>query len=49
MVTKADLDATVGKLTARMEGLTTKGFILQRLLITQISIYLGIISVYFTS
>ncbi len=55
MATKADLDAAVATLSARidavesrMEGLATKEYVLRMLLITQIPIYLGILGLYFT-
>ncbi len=55
MATKADLDAAVATLSARidgvdsrMEGLATKEYVLRMLLVTQIPIYLGIIGLYFT-
>jgi hypothetical protein len=53
MATKADLDAAVGVLSARMdgldsrmEGLATKEYVLRMLLITQIPIYLGILGLF---
>jgi hypothetical protein len=55
MATKADLDAAVATLSARidgvdsrMDGLATKECVLRMLLITQIPIYLGILGLYFT-
>lgn len=48
MATKADLDAAVGSLTARMDGLATKEYVLRMLLTTQIPVYLGILGLYFT-
>jgi hypothetical protein len=53
MATKADLDAAVATLSARidgvdsrMEGLATKEYVLRMLLITQIPIYLGILGLF---
>ena len=48
MATKADVDGAVGTLSARMDGLATKEYVLRMLLVTQIPIYLGIIGLYFT-
>ena len=55
MATKADIDAAVVALSARMdgldtrmEGLATKEYVLTMLLVTQVPIYLGIIGLYFT-
>jgi hypothetical protein len=47
MVTKADLDAAVGTLTARMDGLATKEYVLRMLLIALTPLYLGMLGLYF--
>jgi hypothetical protein len=49
MATKADLDAAVGTLTARMDGLATKEYVLRMLLITLTPLYLGVLGRYFTA
>jgi hypothetical protein len=55
MATKADLDAAVATLSARidgvdsrMEGLATKEYVLRTLLVALVPIYLGILGLYFT-
>jgi hypothetical protein len=48
MATKADLDAAVGTLTARMDGLATKEYVLRMLLITLAPLYLGMLGLYLT-
>jgi tRNA G37 N-methylase TrmD len=54
MATKADIEAAVVALCARMdgidtrmEGLATKEYVLTMLLVTQIPVYLGILGLYF--
>ena len=48
MATKADIDAPVGALSARIDGLATREYVRRMLLITRIPVYLGIIGLYFT-
>ena len=48
MATKADIEAAVVALSARIDGLATKEYVLTMLLVTQVPIYLGIIGLYFT-
>ncbi len=55
MATKADLDAAVATLSARidgvdsrMEGLATKEYVLRTLLVALVPVYLGILGLYFT-
>jgi hypothetical protein len=55
MATKADLDAAVAILSARidgvdsrMEGLATKEYVLRTLLVALVPAYLGILGLYFT-
>jgi hypothetical protein len=43
MATKADLDAAVGTLTARMDDLATKEYVLRMLLIALTPLYLGML------
>ena len=47
MATRADLEAAVGALTARMDGLATKEFTLRTLLLALVPVYLGILGLYF--
>ena len=48
MATKADIEAAVVALSARIDGLATREYVLTMLLVTQIPVYLGIIGLYFT-
>jgi hypothetical protein len=48
MATKADLDTAVSALSARMDGLATKEYVLRTLVVALIPIYLGILGLYFT-
>jgi hypothetical protein len=55
MATKADLDAAVATLSARidgvdsrMDGLATKEYVLRTLVVALVPIYLGILGLYFT-
>jgi hypothetical protein len=55
MATKADLDAAVATLSARidgvdsrMEGLATKEYVLRTLVVALVPVYLGILGLYFT-
>ena len=48
MATKADIEAAVVALSARIDGLATREYVLTMLLVTQVPIYLGIIGLYFT-
>ena len=48
MATKADLDAAVRTLSARIEGLATKEYVLRTLVVALVPIYLGILGLFFT-
>jgi hypothetical protein len=48
MATKADLDTAVSALSARMDGLATKEYVLRTLVVALVPVYLGILGLYFT-
>ena len=48
MATKADLDAAVRTLSARIDGLATKEYVLRTLVVALVPIYLGILGLFFT-
>jgi hypothetical protein len=48
MATKADIDLAVVTLSARIDGLATKEYVLQTLLLALTPLYLGMLGLYFT-
>ena len=48
MATKADVDAAVVTIGARIDGLATKEYVLRMLLVALTPLYLGMFGLYFT-